>query len=592
MATLERGGVALDGPQGWPRRRAEYAGSPVAEDDAITFPDAPRGELDRALLDLVARAREVMQTQGRLRALVRANQAVVSHLDLPLVLRTIVEAAVELVGAQYGALGVIAEHGGLEQFIHVGMTPKDVEDIGHLPEGHGLLGALIDDPRPIRLDRIAADPRSVGFPKGHPAMDSFLGVPIRVRDSVYGNLYLTNHADGRFAHEDEQLVNALAATAGFAIDNARLFAETQARQAWSAATAEVTSALLSGDAGDALVELVEHVKQLANSDEVLVLTAERDAHDVTVLVARGAHGSEFDGSVRALDSALLRGAIESSQPQRVESFDGDSFRTPEWDPGPALIVPLQSAAEATSVLVAMRGVGANPFSTFELERVADIAGQAGLAMELANARADRQRMLLLEDRTRIARDLHDHVIQQLFAAGLELQSIEAELGAGAIAARIDSTVESLDEAIAQIRTIIFALSHRGGPGTGLRHRLIELSDRLHAGLAQPATFVFSGPVDMVATSDVADDAVAFIGEALTNVARHANARNTSVTVAAVSDRLTVVVEDDGVGIGTTTRRSGLRNVAERAEGHRGTLTIESGETGTRLTWAVPLEGAQ
>ncbi|MEO7017253.1 MAG: GAF domain-containing sensor histidine kinase [Leifsonia sp.] len=564
----------------------------MAEDDAITFPDAPRGELDRALLDLVERAREVMQTQGRLRALVRANQAVVSHLDLPTVLRTIVDAAVELVGARYGALGVIDEHGGLEQFIHVGMTSTDVESIGHLPEGHGLLGALIDDPRPIRLDRIDDDPRSVGFPRGHPAMDSFLGVPIRVRDSVYGNLYLTNHAVGRFTQEDEQLAKALAATAGFAIDNARLFAETQARQAWSAASAEVTSALLSGDAGDALVELVEHVEQLANSDAVLVLTAERDARDVTVLLARGAHGAEFDGSVHALDSALLRGAIESSQPQRVELFDGDSFRTGSWDPGPALIVPLQTADEVGSVLVAMRGVGENPFSVFELERVADIAGQAGLAMELANARADRQRMLLLEDRTRIARDLHDHVIQQLFAAGLELQGIEAELGAGRLAARIDSTVGSLDEAIAQIRTIIFALSHRGGPGTGLRHRLIELADRVSGGLAHPATFVFSGPVDLAVSNDVADDAVAFIGEALTNVARHARATNTSVAVTAVADLLTVVVEDDGVGIGTTTRRSGLRNITERAESHGGTLSIESGGTGTRLTWTVPFGGAQ
>jgi signal transduction histidine kinase len=564
----------------------------VAEDDAITFPDAPRGELDRALQDLVERARDVMKTQGRLRALVRANQAVVSHLDLPTVLRTIVDAAVELVGAQYGALGVIAQHGGLEQFIHVGMTPREVDDIGQLPEGHGLLGALIDDPQPIRLDRIAGDPRSVGFPQGHPAMESFLGVPIRVRDAVYGNLYLTNHVEGRFTQEDEQLVKALAATAGFAIDNARLFAETQGRQAWSAASAEVTSALLSGDAGDALIELVEHVEELANAEAVLVLTAERDAQHLTVLVARGKHGSEFDGSVRVLDSVLLRGAIESSQPQRVELFDGESFRTGSWAPGPALIVPLQTASDTASVVVAMRGSGANPFSTFELERVADIAGQAGLAMELADARADRQRVLLLEDRTRIARDLHDHVIQQLFGAGLELQSVQAELGGGRIASRIDSTVGILDEAIAQIRTIIFALSHRAGTGTGLRHRLIDMADRLSAGLACPATFAFSGPVDMVVTNDLAEDVIAFIGEGLTNIARHAHATTASVSVTAAVHRLTVIVEDDGVGIGTTTRRSGLRNVAERAERHQGTLSVDSGETGTRLTWSVPIEGGR
>lgn len=563
---------------------------PVAEDDAITFPDKPRGELDRALLDLVARAREVMQTQGRLRALVRANQAVVSHLDLPTVLRSIVEAAVRLVGARYGALGVIAEQGGLEQFIHVGIDAGLVDDIGHLPEGHGLLGALIDDPRPIRIDNIAEDPRSSGFPEAHPAMDSFLGVPIRVRDAVYGNLYLTNQAEGQFTQEDEQLVKALAATAGFAIDNARLFAETQGRQAWSAATAEVTSALLSGDAGDAIVELVEHIERLTTSDVVCVLNVNDDGQSVTVRVARGRYGEELDGAVKALDSSLLRGAIESSQPRRVEALDGESFRVGPWSPGPALIVPLHAAGAGRSVLLASRGAGGGAYSTFELERVADIAGQAGLAMELANARADRQRMLLLEDRTRIARDLHDHVIQQLFAAGLELQSIEAEVGAGRIAERIDTTVGSLDGAIAQIRTIIFALSHRAEAHTGIRHRLIDLADRSSAGLAHPATLEFSGPLDVVITAGLADDVEAVIGEALTNIARHAHASAASVTVTADAQMVTVVVADDGVGIGSTTRRSGLRNAAERADRYGGTLTLESDDSGTRLTWCVPVEG--
>ncbi|HAM25798.1 MAG TPA: hypothetical protein DCP11_03615, partial [Microbacteriaceae bacterium] len=202
----------------------------TSDDDSLTFPDEPRAELDRALSELVARAQEVLTTQGRLRALLRANQAVVEQLDLPVVLRRIVESAVGLVGAQYGALGVIAPQGGLEQFINVGMTPDEVTAIGHLPEGHGLLGALIDNPRPIRLQHLSEDPRAAGFPAEHPAMDSFLGVPVRVRDEVYGNLYLTNQSSGGFSKEDEELVTALAATAGFAIDNARLFAETRRRQ--------------------------------------------------------------------------------------------------------------------------------------------------------------------------------------------------------------------------------------------------------------------------------------------------------------------------------------------------------------------------
>ncbi|MFF1635303.1 GAF domain-containing protein [Leifsonia sp. NPDC058248] len=559
----------------------------MAEDDAITFPDAPRGELDRALQELVERANDVMKTQGRLRALVRANQAVVSHLDLPTVLRAIVDAAVELVEARYGALGVVAEQGGLEQFIHVGMTPRQVEDIGHLPEGHGLLGALIDDPRPIRLDRIADDPRSAGFPAGHPAMNSFLGVPIRVRDSVYGNLYLTNQVDGQFTHEDQELIKALAATAGFAIDNARLFAETEARQAWSAASAGVTSALLSGETAEALVELVDHVERLTKSGLVCVLSAGRNPGSVDVLVARGSRSTGLDGTELPLDSDLLRGAIESSQPQRVESLDGVSFRSGSWTPGPALIVPLRTVDDSTSILVALREQGAPSYTTFDLERVADIAGQAGLAMELARSRADRQRILLLEDRTRIARDLHDHVIQQLFAAGLELQSIEAELGPGRIADRVEGTVDTLDQAISQIRTIIFALSH-SGPSSGVRHQLIDLADQLSAGLAHPATVAFAGPLDLVVTGELVDDVVGFIREALTNVVRHAQATSAAVSVTAVIDSVTVIVEDDGVGLQGATRRSGLRNVAERAERHGGTLVVESSGRGTRLTWAVPV----
>jgi Signal transduction histidine kinase len=560
----------------------------MTDDDGITFPDAPRGELDRAIQELVDRAGDVLRAQGRLRALVRANQAVVSHLDLPTVLRTIAEAAVELVGARYGALGVISEYGGLEQFIHVGIPQHDADAIGHLPEGRGLLGALIDDPRPIRLEHIGADPRSVGFPPLHPEMESFLGVPIRVRDTVYGNLYLTNQSEGRFSQEDEQLIRALAATAGFAIDNARLFAETQARQTWSAVVAEVTSALLSGDAADALVTLVERFEQLTRSDLVCVLTAKRDAETVTVLTARGARSANLEGSTLALDSELLRGALESSQARRVDQFDGDAFSSDAWQPGPGLIVPLQARGDTTVVVLALRGEDADSYSSFELERVAAFGGQAGLAMELADARSDRQRMLLLEERARIARDLHDHVIQQLFAAGLELQSMQGELGPGPLGARLQDLVDGLDTTIAQIRTIIFALSHRADAEAGVRQQLLDVADQVNGGLAQPAALTFSGPVDLIVADGLREDVVAFVREGLTNVARHAQAKTAMVSVTATFDRLTITIEDDGVGIGDSPRRSGLLHGSERAARHGGTMQIESGDDGTRLTWSVPV----
>lgn len=560
----------------------------MAEDDAITFPDAPRGELDRALQDLVARANDVLKTQGRLRALLKANQAVFSHLDLPTVLRTIVEAALELVDAQYGALGVVAPTGGLEQFIHVGMNPLEVEAIGHLPEGHGLLGALIDDPHSIRLLRIGEDPRSVGFPEGHPPMESFLGVPIRVRDTIYGNLYLTNHRDGRFSHEDEELLTALAATAGFAIDNARLFAVTEARQAWSAASAAVTRALLSGEPRDALRELIVHVERQSDSHLVCVLGCETPSDSANVIVARGLHAADLEGTVQSLNGQLINASSASARASITESLGGDVFSASGWMPGPALIVPLRTDDESTILLVAVREHGSPSYTRFDLEGVSALADQAAVAMKLATARADRQRMLLLEDRARISRNLHDHVIQQLFAAGLDLQSIESTVEEEDTVRRIEATVTMLDNAIAQIRTIVFALSHRPGSDETVRRRLIELTDQLSNVLGRPVGLSFSGPLDLVVGPELSDDVVAFVRESLTNVVRHAHAKSASIVVSVSLDTLTVVVEDDGIGIGDATRRSGLQNGAMRAEQYGGGLEITSGETGTRLTWSIPL----
>lgn len=539
----------------------------MAGDDPLTFPDVPRAELDQALTTLVEQAGKVLETQGRLRALVRANRAVVSHLELETVLRTIIEAAVELVAARYGALGVISDGGGLEQFIHVGMDEGAVEEIGHLPEGHGLLGALIDDPRPIRIDAIAADPRSSGFPPGHPPMSAFLGVPITVRDTVYGNLYLTDPERGGFTEDDEQLVRALAATAGFAIDNARLFAETAARQAWSAATADITAAVLGGSADEGVVDLISRLGALTGARTVRIVDVEPDAWP---------------------DDAVLRSAVEGRQPARTDDLgalppDGVDRL------GPALLVPFDRDEAGRSLLVVAREPGARVFTAFELERTVALARQTQLAVELAAARADRQRMLLLEDRTRIARDLHDHAIQQLFGAGLELQSIQGAIG-GPLAQRIDSTVRTLDDTIAQIRTIIFALAQPHSGDSSLRHRLIDIVHEIGGTLPVPATVSFSGPVETVVDPRLSDDIVAFVREALANTVRHSGGSTAAVSVTASADEVVAVVSDDGHGIGTTPRRSGLANLAERARERGGSLVVDSDSAGTRLTFCLPLPG--
>ena len=249
----------------------------------------PGSDLDRALHELMERAGEVMRAQDRLKALLRATQAVVEQLELRVVLERIVEAAVELVDARYGALGVIAEHGGLEAFIHVGMPPEQVAAIGHLPEGRGVLGALIDDAHPIRLEHITDDPRSVGFPAGHPPMNGFLGVPVRVRDEVYGNLYLTEPRSGEFTQDDEELVAALAGTAGFAIANARLYDETLLRQQWTASSAQIASALLDSDSSTAIPLLADELAARSTADRICILLPGTEPLTLHVVEARGRH---------------------------------------------------------------------------------------------------------------------------------------------------------------------------------------------------------------------------------------------------------------------------------------------------------------
>jgi signal transduction histidine kinase len=560
----------------------------MERDDSLSFPDFPRAELDRTLGELVALAGDVLKTQGRLRALLRANQAIVQQLDLPTVLRRIVDVAVELVGAQYGALGVISPHGGLEQFITVGMTDEQIARMPHPPEGRGLLGAILDDPRSIRLEHMTSDARSSGFPDGHPPMDSFLGVPVKVRDRVFGNLYLTNSSTGKFSADDEELVTALASTAGFAIDNARLFAETQRRQHWSAASAEITSALLSAERGDAVSLLASRVLELSGGDIVRVALPSEDPTQLVISTARGIDEDEVEGTRVPLVGSIWGSVLEGKQPRLVEELemresagDGDSLL------GPTMALPLFGSGRPLGVLVVSRITGRLPFTAADLELAADFAGQASLAMELASAKADQQRMVLLEDRGRIARDLHDHVIQQLFGTGLELQSVVGALPPGPTADRVDHAVAGLDTAISQIRTAIFALSSSESDRQDtLRHRIIDVVNEIAAALPRTPHVAFSGPVDLAVTGGLADDAIAVVRESLTNVVKHAGAEQTSVSVTVTDGLVEIEIIDDGVGAKPGPRRSGLANLEARAHAHGGTFTFESQPGRTRSHWTA------
>jgi signal transduction histidine kinase len=554
--------------------------------DGLGFPDTPRSELERSIDELITHAHRVLTTQERLRELLRATRIVVEQIEIDRVLRTIVEAAVSLSGARYGALGIIAPTGGLEQFIHVGMPEDLALQIGHLPEGRGILGAVIDSGASIRLEHLGQDDRSAGFPAHHPPMSSFLGVPVVVRGEVFGNLYLTDKAEGPFTSEDEELVAALAATAGIAIDNARLFAESRRRERWSAALAEISSTLLSGDVDEPLAVVVETVASAVGAELACLVRPLGDG--LLIEVARGEGAEAIQGTVVPAEGSLVMQALESGAPVVVESIAPREGQPGVASSGPTVAVPLFADGRPLGALTIARPVGSERFTTADLEMAADFARQTSVAIAFARARLDRQQLELVEERTRIARDLHDHVIQRLFGAGLALQSAST-LADPALSARITEQVDAIDAAISEIRTVVFTLQSRPAERPGLRHRVLDVATAAAPSLGWSPRLSFAGAVDLFVDDDLADDVVAVVREGLANVARHAGAQHGDVRVEISGGRLLVVVEDDGDGLPPKLKRSsGTSNLADRAESRGGALLLARAEPrGTRLEWSVP-----
>ncbi|MEV4689082.1 GAF domain-containing protein [Microbacterium sp. LWH3-1.2] len=561
--------------------------------DPLSFPDGPRLDLDEALTTLLTQAERVRATQDRLRALLSATQAVVEESDLPSVLRRIAQAAATLVDAEYGALGVIApERDALEEFIYVGLGDDQAAAIGHLPTGHGLLGALIADPHPIRLPSMADDPRAVGFPPHHPRMDSFLGVPVRVRGEVFGNLYLTNRRDGLFTEEDERLVEALATTAGFAIENARLLEQARGRAQWMSSAAELSAALLSSTTDTAFDLIASRIFDLPDIDKVTVVLADDSGAQLHVAAARGQGESEVRGLSLDASSTCAGAVITSGQARsyvREPSPENDPLRVVrDGDAGPVVAAPLRRRGRLWGVLCVARDPNGRRFTVADLESIADFAFRASLALELSHAREEGQRALLADDRRRIARDLHDHVIQQLFGTGLTLQAVAGKLPPGPETEQLHASIDQLDDAISQIRTVVFALSQRDE--SSLRHRVIDVVADLSAMLRRPPAIRFTGPVDHAITGTLLVDVVGVTRELLSNAVRHSRADRISVEVGIDADTAVVQVEDDGIGIGAGDRRSGLKNLADKAAARGGQFTVESVSGATTVRWAAPLNG--
>ncbi|MTE14325.1 sensor histidine kinase [Nocardia aurantiaca] len=549
--------------------------------------------LRELLTEVKDRVEQIIDARDRMDGLVEAMLAVTSGLDLDQTLRTIVHTAISLVDARYGALGVRG-HDQLEQFIYEGIDEEMRARIGDLPEGLGVLGLLISQPKPIRLDNIADHPASVGFPANHPPMRTFLGVPVRIRDEIFGNLYLTEKSGGQpFTEDDEVIVQALAAAAGTAIDNARLYQSTRTRQAWIEATRDVATEFLAGTEPDeVLAHVVAHARTLTESEWTFLAfddepdSNHRDAEGLRISRCSGPDGKVRSGMVRTSGTAIGR-AFREGHPLCLDD-SVDLGLDIALDAGPSLILPLKTQDSTFGVLVMVRAAGAPPFAE-ELQGLAGaFTDQAALAIQLAEAQQRMRELDVLTDRDRIARDLHDHVIQRLFAAGLSLQGTVARARSAEVRERISDVINELQDVVQEIRTSIFDLHGGAASSTRLRQRIEDVIRKHTVDTGLRTSLRISGPLSVVA-AELADHAEAVVREAVSNAVRHAGADTLSVSLD-VSDDLTVLITDDGCGIPENITASGLQNLARRAEELGGNFSFGHGPegVGTSLRWAVPL----
>ncbi|UXY25540.1 sensor histidine kinase [Streptomyces sp. HUAS TT20] len=557
----------------------------------------PQLRLDELLEELQARLDAARGTRDRVHSLLEAVLSVGRELDLEQALRSIVEAAAVLVDAEYAALGVIGPDGKLlSDFLTVGVSDEQIARIGPFPQGHGILGELIRHPEPLRLVDLAEHPASYGFPPHHPPMNTFLGVPIRVRGQVFGNLYLTEKRGGaHFDEEDESVLSTLAVAAGVAIDNARLYEESRLRERWLRASTEITHGLMSGiERGEVLRLIAERAGEITSASLAVLAVPMADTDALTVELAIGEEAEAHRGLVLPVDDSLIGRAFSSGAPITSADVCRDE-RVSSGPPrfyglGPAVAVPIGSGEGVRGVVLLVRAAGRPPFSEEETEPLQGFAAQAAVAMELAERRKDSEQIAVLEERDRIARDLHDLAIQRLFATGMTLQSAGRFIEHAEASGRVLRAVDDLDETIKIIRSTIFGLrAQDSATGPGLRARTVRAVGEAAPLLGFAPSLRMEGLLDTDVARETADQVMAVLSEALTNVARHAHASKTEVALETDGRQIRLTVSDNGVGIPPRGRRSGLRNMKERARQLGGDmeLTDRTGG-GTTLVWHAPV----
>ncbi len=548
--------------------------------------------------NLHAQLDELLGARDQMERFLHVLVGLASDLDLDATLHRIVTAAMELTGARYGALGVRGPDGSLVSFLHSGIDSVTADKIGHLPVGKGVLGVLLDEPEPLRLEDLRAHPAAVGFPEHHPPMLAFLGVPITIRQSTFGNLYLTEPvARPAFTESDEVVARALASAAAVAIDNARLFDRVRSTAKWMEASRAITTALVSDVAPTVspLHLIAESACQLADAEQAIVLLpddADLAPEDVATLVVSAAVGvlaEEVVGQRVPVEGSTTGGVFRSGVPLVTESFLHPIQAFTDVAQRPAIVMPLRAQQSVLGVLVVARQSDQTPFDASYLELLSDFADHAAVALKLSESRAQARELSLIVDRERIAHDLHDHVIQRLFAAGMDLQGTIARSRSPEITKRLNRTVDDLQSTIEEIRSRIFALQSNGDESDfrqQVQNAIADLTDDRDI----VTTVRMSGPLSAI-DAKLAEHALPVIIEAVSNAVRHSGATHLTIDVN-VADDLTIDVIDDGCGIDSDNlRRSGLANLQHRADVVVGSCDIRNAPGGgTQLRWVAPLGG--
>ena len=516
--------------------------------------------------------------------------------QLETTLHDVVRAAVDQLGAAFGALGVLTDDGRrLDRLVVVGVDPAEAARISAL-SARQAVHQFVTSPAVLRWDQLHIDPDRFGFPAGHPARAPFLAVPVRVAGAIFGNLYLTQKTTGQpFTSADVEVVQALAGVAGLAIGNARAAeAAERARRQFQAGTEIVTSLLSGAGEEDVMRGMAERVLELADADLAGVLCPTEDDDVLVVSAAAGMGAEDVEGVRIPLEATHVGNVHRSRMPGVVEDVNADPVLGRHAEVaveitrqlGPGLMIPFDQPP-SRGMVVALRRRGREPYQVDPLHPLVAFVSRTALALQLARSQAREHRLQRQADRDRIARDLHDHVVQRIFATVLSLDRLSRSLEAGqpSIASRLGRTIDELEATIAEIRTAIFELHEDDVTAPSVRSRLSDVVRMVTEGSPLRRDLRLRGAVDDL-PRELVPDLVAVVRELVSNVVRHAAATRVTVSVD-VADEVRVVVTDDGTGLPEVHARSGLANLADRAERRGGRLLVSSGPAGTEIRWTVP-----